>query len=405
METVTIDVGGRPLILETGKMARQAAGSILARYGDTMVLVAVTADKTPKPDLGFFPLSVHYVEKAYAAGRIPGGFLRREGRLSDHETLTSRFIDRSIRPLFPKGYQCETQVVATVLSADLDNEAAGVAMVATSAALAISDIPFAGPIAGGRVGRVDGDFVLNPTRAQLEESDLNIFVSGSEKAVIMVEGVASEIEDEVVLDAVLFGHKAILPLIKEQKALAKKIGVAKRQLLEATIDSVLIKKVEKACKTKLEKTLQIEEKPARYAALATIEDATVVTCCGEGDPEGLKKTVLGVMADLKKQLMRDRILKKGTRIDGRACDEIRAIACETGLLPRSHGSALFTRGETQALVAVTLGNRMDEQLVDSLSGVSFKDFLFHYNFPPFCVGEARPLRRPEQARNWSWHAS
>ncbi len=394
METVTVDIGGRPLTLETGKMARQASGSILARYGDTMVLATVTSEQKPKPDLGFFPLSVHYVEKAYAAGRIPGGFLRREGRLSDHETLTSRFIDRSIRPLFPKGYQCETQVVATVLSADLDNAADVVAMVATSAALAISDIPFEGPIAGCRVVRIAEEFVVNPSTAQLKESNLDIFVSGSEKAIIMVEGVANEIEDHVVLEAVLFGHKAIQPLISEQKKLASKIGIAKRNVVTEVVASSLVKKVEKASKSKLEKALQIQEKPERYAALAGIEDAVVLSCCGEDDLDGLKKTVRGVVGDLKKQIMREAILKKGERIDGRKCDEIRPITCETGLLPRAHGSALFTRGETQALVTVTLGNRMDEQLVDNLMGVSYKDFLFHYNFPPFCVGEVRPLRGP-----------
>ncbi|MDH5750963.1 MAG: polyribonucleotide nucleotidyltransferase [Deltaproteobacteria bacterium] len=395
METVSAELGGRNISIETGRMARQAGGSVVVRYGDTMVLVAATADKNERPNLGFLPLSVHYVEKHYAAGRIPGGFLRREGRLSDGETLISRFIDRPIRPLFPDGFSYETQVIATVLSTDHENDSAAAAMIGASAALTLSDIPFQGPIAGVRVGRVDGRLVANPTPAELAQSDMNIFMAGSKDAILMVEGETREISEDDALEAILFGHKSIQPVIAIQEKLAKKVGKAKRKVKEPEVDKKLVAEVEKFSKSKLEKALKIKEKHERYQALDEAKEETVAKFYNEEKDDSARLTMVKeAFSSYKKHIMRDGILSKGARVDGRKTDEVRNITCEVGVLPRTHGSALFTRGETQALVAVTLGSREDEQLIDNLEGVNFKGLLFHYNFPPFSVGEVQFLRAP-----------
>ena len=388
-------VGGRPISIETGRMARQASGAVVVRYGDTVVLVTATADKFEKPNLGFTPLAVHYVEKMYAAGRVPGGFFKREGRLSDRETLISRFIDRPIRPLFPDNWRCETQIVATVLSTDHENEPAVAAMLGASAALGVSDIPVPSPLAGVRVGRINGDFVANPTPAQLAESELDLFVAGSKDAVLMVEGEAKEVSEAVALEAIMFAHKTIQPLIAMQEKLIGKAGKKKRELPAVELDKKLVTAVEKFAKTKLVKALSVKEKQERYAALDALKDEVkekFVTPDVE-DPT-VAKQVSEIYADLKKRVMREGVLKSGQRVDGRSPTDIREITCETSVLPRTHGSALFTRGETQALVTVTLGSRDDEQMIDALSGLSFKGFLFHYNFPPFSVGETTPLRGP-----------
>lgn len=388
-------VGGRPISIETGHMARQASGAVLVRYGDTVVLATATADKAAKPYRGFTPLAVHYVEKMYAAGRVPGGFFKREGRLSDRETLISRFIDRPIRPLFPDNYDHETQIITTVLSTDHENEPALAALLGTSAALQVSDIPFGGPIAGVRVGRIDGDFVTNPTPDELARSDLNFLVAGSRDAVLMVEGEAQTVSESVALDAIMFAHKAMQPLLSMQDKLQKKSGKPKWSLQASEVDSSLKSAVEKFCRGELGKALSISDKQGRYAALEAVESETLQKFYdGERDDEGVKRQVTGIVADLQKRLMREGVLKNGTRVDGRSTTDIRPIDCEVGVLPRSHGSALFTRGETQALVTVTLGARDDEQMIDALSGISFKGFLFHYNFPPFSVGETTPLRGP-----------
>ncbi len=392
METVSVEFGGRPLKIEVGRMARQASGSALVHYGETLVLVTVVAEKEEK-DLPFFPLSVHYIEKHYAAGRIPGGFLRREGRLSDNETLASRFIDRSIRPLFPDGFKCETQIIATVLSADSENEAGVAAMIGASAALTISDIPFQGPISGARIGRINDSFVLNPSLAQLEESELDIFVAGSKEALLMVEGQASEISEEMALDAIFFGHQQIQPIIDIQQELRKKVGRPKREISVPEPDPSLVQQIETEFTAPLQKALLTTEKQARYSAIDELSQQAKEKFSKPEEPS-LSPEVAEIFGSLKKRLMREHILSKELRVDGRSITDIRDIYCETGLLPRGHGSALFTRGETQALVNVTLGARSDEQLIDNLRGVSFKGFLFHYNFLPFCVGEVSFLRAP-----------
>ena len=394
METIRAEAGGRDLILETGHMARQASGSVVVRYGDTMVLVTATADRKPKA-LPFLPLAVHYVEKMYAAGRIPGSFFKREGRLSDSETLISRFIDRPVRPLFAEGWRCETQIVATVLSTDHENEPAIAAMLGASAALCVSDIPFAGPIAGVRVARVDGKLLINPNLEQQDSADLNFIVAGSKDAILMVEGLSKEVSEADALEAILFGHKSIQPLIAMQEKLAKKVGKKKREVVTREVDAKLAKEIDKFASKNLSKALQIEEKQERYATLDDVKAEVVEKFYNaEKDEPSVREDVSEIFGDLKKKIMRDRILKEGKRVDGRGTTDIRNISCEVGVLPRSHGSALFTRGETQALVAVTLGSREDEQLIDALEGVSFRNFLFHYNFPPFSVGETTPLRSP-----------
>ena len=392
MITLTEQVGGRTITMETGRLARQASGSVLVTYGETVVLVTATADSRPK-DLPFLPLAVHYVEKMYASGRIPGGFFKREGRLSNHETLISRFIDRPIRPMMPEGWRYETQIIATVLSTDHENEPAVAAMLGASAALAVSDIPFPSPIAGIRVGRVNGDFIANPTPAQLAESELDFFVAGSKDAVLMVEGEAHEVSESVALDAVMFAHKTMQPLISMQEKMAKKEGKTKRVHQAPELDKKVMAAVEKTAKAKLAKALQVTEKMERYAGLDALQDEVIEKNYNpDKDEPAVRDQVKGAYSELKKRLMREAVLDKGKRVDGRGTTDIRPINCEAGILPRTHGSALFTRGETQALVTVTLGSREDEQMIDSLTGLSFKPFLFHYNFPPFSVGETTPLR-------------
>ena len=396
METVSTTFGKATLTLETGKLAKQASGSILVRYGDTVVLVAATADKGSGVGADFFPLSVHYVEKAYAAGRIPGGFFKREGRLSESETLTSRLIDRPLRPSFDENYLAETLIMATVLSSDQDNAPDIAAMIGASAALCVSDIPFYQPIGGIRVGRINGEFVVNPTPAELEESELNIIMAASKDAILMVEGEAKEVSEEVMLDALWFGQEQIQPIIQIQEELMKRCGKPKREVTVPEIDEELRTKVTAASQPKLAEALQITEKQERYQRLDAVVDEVLAEIFPEGsepinDAIGQAKSVIG---SVKKKVMRERILKDQIRIDGRGPKDIRQIDCEARILPRAHGSALFTRGETQALGVVTLGTKEDEQLIDSLHGVSYKNFMLHYNFPSFCVGEARTPRGP-----------
>ncbi len=396
METVSTAFGKATLTLETGKLAKQANGSILVRYGDTVALVAATADKGSGVGADFFPLSVHYVEKAYAAGRIPGGFFKREGRLSESETLTSRLIDRPLRPSFDENYLAETLIMATVLSSDQDNAPDIAAMIGASAALCVSDIPFYQPIGGIRVGRINGEFVVNPTATELEESELNIIMAASKDAILMVEGEAKEVSEEVMLDALWFGQEQIQPIIQIQEELMQRCGKPKREVAIPEIDEELRTKVTAASQPKLVGALQITEKQERYQRLDAVVDEVLAEVFPEGsepsnDAVGQAKSVIG---SVKKKVMRERILKDQIRIDGRGPKDIRQIDCEARILPRAHGSALFTRGETQALGVVTLGTKEDEQLIDSLHGVSYKNFMLHYNFPSFCVGEARPPRGP-----------
>ena len=396
METVSTAFGKATLTLETGKLAKQANGSILVRYGDTVVLVAATADKGSGVGADFFPLSVHYVEKAYAAGRIPGGFFKREGRLSESETLTSRLIDRPLRPSFDENYLAETMIMATVLSSDQDNAPDIAAMIGASAALCVSDIPFYQPIGGIRVGRINGEFVVNPTPAELEESELNIIMAASKDAILMVEGEAKEVSEEVMLDALWFGQEQVQPIIRIQEELTQRCGKPKREVAIPEIDEELHTKVTAASQPKLVEALQITEKQERYQRLDAVVDEVLAEVFPEGsepsnDDIGQAKSSI---SSVKKKVMRERILKDQIRIDGRGPKDIRQIDCEARILPRAHGSALFTRGETQALGVVTLGTKEDEQLIDSLHGVSYRNFMLHYNFPSFCVGEARPPRGP-----------
>ena len=396
METVSTAFGKATLTLETGKLAKQANGSILVRYGDTVVLVAATADKGSGVGADFFPLSVHYVEKAYAAGRIPGGFFKREGRLSESETLTSRLIDRPLRPSFDENYLAETMIMATVLSSDQDNAPDIAAMIGASAALCVSDIPFYQPIGGIRVGRINGEFVVNPTPAELEESELNIIMAASKDAILMVEGEAKEVSEEVMLDALWFGQEQVQPIIRIQEELMQRCGKPKREVAMPEIDEELHTKVTAASQPKLVEALQITEKQERYQRLDAVVDEVLAEVFPEGsepsnDYIGQAKSSI---SSVKKKVMRERILKDQIRIDGRGPKDIRQIDCEARILPRAHGSALFTRGETQALGVVTLGTKEDEQLIDSLHGVSYRNFMLHYNFPSFCVGEARPPRGP-----------
>jgi len=385
-KTVTVDLGGRPLTIETGWVAKQASGAVIVRYGDTVVLVPAVSLTKMKENADFFPLTVNYVEKFYAGGKIPGGYFKREARPTDRETLISRLIDRPVRPLFPEGYYFETQIMPTVLSMEPDNEAAGAAMIGTSAALMVSDAPFRGPIGGVRVGRVNGQYVINPTVAQKEESDIDIFLAASREAVVMVEAGAKEASEEDMIRAIEFGHQALIPVLDAQEKLAKDVGVVKRTFEPALPDAAVVKKVRDAATPLVKKAFAIREKQARYASLDEAKKA-VKALFTETELEEHGDTISNEIENVKSDLMRAAILNEKTRIDGRGLENIRPITCEVGWLPRTHGSALFTRGETQAIVTTTLGTELDEQRIDQYEGMVHKKFLLHYNFPPYSVGE------------------
>ncbi|HER26930.1 MAG TPA: polyribonucleotide nucleotidyltransferase, partial [Rhodospirillales bacterium] len=386
-----IEWGGRPLVLETGKVARQADGAVLISYGDTKVLCTVVGEKTPRPGLDFFPLAVHYIEKAYAAGKIPGGFLKREARPSDNETLTSRLIDRPIRPLFPKGFKCETQVICTVMSHDMENNPDIAALIGTSAALTISGLPFMGPIGGCRVGYIDGDYVLNPPVDDMPDSDLDLIVAGTTEGVLMVESEASELSEEIMLGAVSFGHKAFQPVIEAIIELAEACAKEPRPLPEPVAGADdMIEKIGAMAEAGLRDAYGEKDKMVRQGKVSAIKDQVTADLAADDSLDaGLVDAVFGdAFKKIEKHIVRRDILKTGLRIDGRDTKTVRPIATEVGFLPRSHGSALFTRGETQAVVVATLGTGQDEQRVDSLEGQRFEHFMLHYNFPPYSVGEA-----------------
>ncbi len=384
-QKVQVEFSGRTLTIETGKIAKQASGAVVVRSGDTIVLVTAVATKTAKEGQDFFPLTVNYQEKAYAGGKIPGGFFKREARPSDSETLTCRLIDRPIRPLFPENFLNDTQIMATVISADKDNDAGILAMIGASAALEVSDIPFFGPIAGVKVGRVDGRFVANPTAEQLEQSDIEIVVAASKDAVIMVEGGAAMVSEEEMLEAVFFGHEAVQPILAAQEELKRLAGVPKRVIAPPVVDAALQGKVKELAYKKIKEAVRLESKGERHNRIDAV--AVEVKDALAADYEGRSKEIAGFLNDLEYELVREHILKDGVRIDGRDTRTIRPIASEVGFLPRAHGSSLFTRGETQALVAATLGTSVDEQRIDTLYGAGRKKFLLHYNFPPYSVGE------------------
>jgi len=391
----TATVAGRELSLETGRIARQAGGAVTIQYGDVVLLVAATAAKQPLQGVDFMPLTVHYQEKTYAAGRFLGGFLKREGRPSEKETLTSRLIDRPVRPLFPKGYFHETQVVAMVVSADEDNNPDIVALNGASAALAISDVPFNGPIAASRVGLIDGEFVLNPTYAQMESSDLDLIVAGTRDAVLMIESEAKELSEEKMIDAITFGQEGYQPVLD---AIDKLVAAAGKEKLvvELAGSTDAQEAVNAAFEADVREAYAITDKSDRSAKVETIRTAAQEKLAGTEEEPGQfsSNDVSSSVKNLEKNVVRRSIIAGNPRIDGRATDQVRAINCQVGVLPRTHGSALFTRGETQALVTITLGTDSDMQLTESLEGVAKQRFMLHYNFPPYSVGEARRMGPP-----------
>ena len=381
-----INWGGRTLVLETGRIARQANGAVMVTYGETSCMTAVTAAKTARAGIDFFPLTVNYQERAYSAGKIPGGFFKREGRPGEAETLTCRLIDRPIRPLFVKGFKNETQVVATVMSHDLENNPDITALVGTSAALTLSGLPFMGPIGAARVGYIDGEYILNPTYEQLETSDLDLVVAGTRDAVLMVESEANELSEEIMLGAVMFGHEQMQVVIDAIIELAEVAAKDPIEMPEAEDHSELAAKVEALAEDDLRAAYGETVKQTRTTQLGAIKDRVKAELVAEDDLE-LAGTVGDLLKKLEQKIVRGDIIKTKKRIDGRALDKVRAISSEVNILPRTHGSALFTRGETQATVVTTLGTGDDEQFIDALTGTYKERFMLHYNFPPYSVGE------------------
>jgi len=397
------DFAGRNFSLKTNYVAAQADGSMLVYYGDTVVLVTVVSLKSVREGVDFLPLTVDYQEKTFAAGKIPGGFFKREGRNNEREVLTSRIIDRAIRPLFPKGYYSETQVVATVLSVDKENDSDVAAMIGASAALEISDVPFKGPIAGVRVGRINGALVANASPEQMQESELNLFLVGRKVTsgkegrpydveLVMMEGEAKEVAEDIIVDAIKFGLEAVRPVIDLQDQVRAAIGKAKRSVEEEAADEDLIERVRAEAMPGLKEGYSLPRKLERYSKLGDVR-AAVIKTIGDGDA-AISKKVAAIIENIESRILRDMIIQEKKRIDGRSSTDIRAISSEVGVLPRAHGSALFNRGETQALAVLTLGTSSDEQRMDYIAGEERRSFLLHYNFPPYSVGEAKSLRSP-----------
>jgi polyribonucleotide nucleotidyltransferase len=392
LQRVEKEIGGKKLVLEVGEVAKQADGAALVWYGETVVLVTAVMAPEIREGIDFVPLTVDYREKAYAAGKIPGGFFKREGRPSEREVLTSRLIDRPIRPLFPKGFSQETQVIAMVLSADAENEPDILAMIGASTALTVSDIPFYGPIGAVRIGRIDGVFVINPTHQQQSLSDLELVIAGVDEGIVMVEGSGREVPEQVLIEGLEVGHQAIREIIAVQRDLRETAGRAKLSIAAEARDPRLVQRVSEWARPRVRDAIRIPEKQSRERQMAEVLAATL-TALEDLLPEQLL-LVPQLVETIERDEMRTMILEEGIRADGRRTDEIRPISIRVGVLPRTHGSALFTRGETQALVVSTLGTSSDEQIVDDLEGRSSKAFMLHYNFPPFSVGEVSPMRGP-----------
>jgi len=394
MNRVEMPLGRHTLSIETGRMAKQADGAVLVRLGDTVVLATACAQKEPRVGVDFLPLTVDYRENNYASGKIPGGFFKREGRPNEKEVLTSRMIDRPLRPLFPEGYACETQVIGLLLSADLENDSDTLAITGASTALYISDIPFDNPIAAVRVGYWDGQCVVNPTTSDLKtKSKLNLLVAGSEDAIVMVESGASELPEAEMVRALVEGHAVIKQIVKLQKDLRAQVGKAKRSVVKKDVDPALRAEIEGAMLQPLLDAMRMKGKLASYAKMKEVKDSYLASI--PEDQPAKRAAVPAVYDGLREKLLRTEILMHGRRLDGRRFDEIRSISGEVGVLPRTHGSALFTRGETQALVTVTLGTSEDSQIIDTVQEAEFKKrFMLHYNFPPFSVGEVKFLRGP-----------
>jgi polyribonucleotide nucleotidyltransferase len=394
--TKTLQYGKHTLKLETGEIARQAGGAVMTSLGDTVVLVTAVAAKTAKPGQDFFPLTVDYQEKTYAAGRIPGGFFKREGRPSEKEILTSRLIDRPVRPLFPEGFFNEIQVIATVMSVDPDIDPDVVAMIGANAALVLSGAPFNGPCGAARVGYKDGQYLLNPGMKELETSQLDLVVAGTEKAVLMVESEAKELSEEVMLGAVMFGHEQMQAVIRAINELARDAGTQKWSWQPPVDDAALKGAVQSAFGPAINEAYQIAEKGTRQDRLKEIRVEAVAKHAPEGSPEGTDDAVLKIIGDIEYRTVRDRILSGQPRIDGRNTRVVRPITIRTSVLPRTHGSVLFTRGETQAIVVATLGTARDAQIIDALEGERKDPFMFHYNFPPYSVGETGRVGSPKR---------
>ncbi|CAH8710251.1 polyribonucleotide nucleotidyltransferase [Paenibacillus thiaminolyticus] len=394
MNRIEMELGGRPLVLETGRLAKQANGAVKVQYGDTVVLCTVTASKEPK-DLDFFPLTVNYEERLYSVGKIPGGFIKREGRPSEKAILASRLIDRPIRPLFPEGFRNDIQIVDLVMSVDQDCSPEMAAMIGTSAALSISDVPFNGPIGGVVVGRIDGQFIINPTVEQEEKTDIHVTVAGTKDAIMMVEAEANEVPEEVMLEAIMFGHEEIRKIVDVIERFTELAGTAKMEVKLHAVDTDVNAAVRAFAQERLVEAIRIPEKHARQDAIDAINQEAVEHFEAQyiESPERMDD-VKETLYDIVKEEVRRLITHEKVRPDGRKVDEIRPIECDTSLLPRTHGSGLFTRGQTQALSICTLGALGDVQILDGISLEESKRFMHHYNFPPFSVGEARPLRAP-----------
>ncbi|WP_297968403.1 polyribonucleotide nucleotidyltransferase [uncultured Anaerovibrio sp.] len=392
MQSFEMQLGGRTFTVEAGKMAKQANGAVLVRYGETVVLVTATASDEPREGVDFFPLTVDYEEKMYAVGKIPGGFIKREGRPGESAILCSRLIDRPIRPLFPEGYRNDVQIVATVMSVEHDNAPEIAAMIGASCALTISDIPFLGPIAGVRVGRVDGQFVINPTVEQRENSDLNLTIAGSRDAVMMVEAGANELPEEVILEAILFGHEEIKKIVAFQDEIQKACGKEKREVKLFAVPEELEKAIREYATDKLDQAVRNPDKLARDEDISNVK-AEALEHFLELYPDSIKE-IPYMLHKIVKEIVRRMITKEKIRPDGREVEEVRPVSCEVGILPRTHGSGLFTRGQTQILTVTTLGSLGDEQVLDGLGVETSKHYIHQYNFPGYSVGEARPVRGP-----------
>ena len=388
IKSASIDINGQTLNMETGRVARQASGSVVVTLGDTAVLVTVVGTDEVREGIDFLPLTVEYKEMSYAGGKFPGNFFRRDmGRPGEGETLVSRLIDRPLRPLFPDNYHFETQIMASVLSTDKENDADVLAILGASTALEVSDIPFLGPIAAVRVGRVNGSFVANPTMTQREESDIDLIVAGNRSAVVMVEGGSEFVSEEDMTEAILFGQEALQPMLKLQDELREAVGKPKRELPPITVDEELLARVKEQAEGRLREVMTTADKKLRQQRRHEASKA-VVEALRETYPDRAGE-IKNMVHDLEKEMVRRMVLEEERRIDGRPFDRVRDIECMVGVLPRVHGSALFTRGETQALVLTTLGTEMDSQKIETILGDSFRRFLFHYNFPPYSVGEAK----------------
>lgn len=392
-QTFQMEWAGRPLIVETNQLAKQANGAVLVRYGDTTILSTATASKEPRA-LDFFPLTVNYEERLYAAGKIPGGFIKREGRPSEKAVLTSRLIDRPIRPLFPDGFRNDVQVISLVLSVDQEATSEMAAMLGSSLALSVSDIPFDGPIAGVQIGRVDGEFIVNPTPDQLEQSDLDLVVAGTKDAINMVEAGAKEVEEQIILEAILFGHEQIKQLIEFQEQIIAAVGKEKAEIKLFELDQTLYAEIEQTIGAELVQAIQTEEKLAREQNIQNVKTAIIEKYEAEEADEDTMKQVKAILDDMVKEEVRRLITEDKVRPDGRGLDEIRPLSSQVGILPRTHGSGLFTRGQTQVLSVCTLGALGEVQIIDGLGLEESKRFMHHYNFPNFSVGETGPIRGP-----------